>query len=120
MDVVPIVVVFRAFTRCCDKRSDVSEEFRVTELFSCWGPANVKTEEAKRRPSLKLAKRDWRKLRKEEDQDLYCSKYSGRHTSVVIATRYGLDGPRIESRYGRIFRPSSSPALRPTHLLYDA
>ena len=30
-----------AFTRCCDKRSDVSEEqtahiFRVTELFSCW------------------------------------------------------------------------------------
>jgi hypothetical protein len=86
--------------RCCDKRSDVSEEhtadiFRVTELFSCWVPANVQTEEPKRRSSLKLVKRDWRKLRKEEDQDLYCSKYRGRDNSVGIATGYGLDGPRI-------------------------
>jgi len=110
---------FGAFARCCDKRSDVSEEhtahiFRVTELFSCWVPADVKTGEPTRRPSLKLVKRDWRKLRKEEDEDFYCSKYRGRDSSVGIVTCYGLDGPRIESRYGRIFLPSSRPALRPT------
>jgi hypothetical protein len=81
---------------------------------SCWVSANVKAEEPKRRPSLKLSKRDWRKLRKEEDQDLYCSNYRGPDSSVSIAPRYGLDGPRIESRYGTIFRPLSSPALRPT------
>jgi hypothetical protein len=27
----------------------------------------------------------------------------GRNSSVGIATRYGLDGPRIESRWGRYF-----------------
>jgi hypothetical protein len=33
--------------------------------------------------------------------------------SVGIETDYGLDGPRIESRWGEIFRPSR-PALSPT------
>jgi hypothetical protein len=103
VDVVRIVVVLCCVHKVCDKRSDVSEEhtariFRVTELFSCWVPANVKTENPKRRPSLKLVKRDWRKLLKEEDQDLHCSKYRGRDSSVGIATRYGPDGLRIESR----------------------
>ena len=34
-------------------------------------------------------------------------------SSVGIATDNGLDGPRTESRWGEIFRPSR-PALRPT------
>jgi len=33
---------------------------------------------------------------------------------VGIATAYGLDGPRIESRWGRDFPHLSRPALRPT------
>jgi len=96
------------------KSSYTARIFKVTELFSCWVPANVKSEEPTRRPSLTLVKGDWRKLRKEEDQDFYCSEYRGRDSSVGIVTRYGLDCPRIESRYGRIFLSSSRPALQPT------
>ena len=37
------------------------------------------------------------------------------HDSAVdIATRYGLDGPGIESRYGWDFLQASRPAPRPT------
>ena len=38
----------------------------------------------------------------------------GRDSSVGIATRYGLDGPGIESRWGRDFPYPSRPALGPT------
>ena len=38
---------------------------------------------------------------------------SGPGSSVGMATDYGLDGPRIESRWGEIFR-LSRPALGPT------
>jgi hypothetical protein len=38
----------------------------------------------------------------------------GRDSSVSIATDYGLDGPGIESRWGRDFSHTSRPALRPT------
>jgi hypothetical protein len=38
----------------------------------------------------------------------------GRDSSVGIATRYGLDGLGIESRYGRGFPHPSRPALVPT------
>ena len=38
----------------------------------------------------------------------------GRDSSVGIATAYGLDGPGIESRWGRDFLHLSRPALRPT------
>jgi hypothetical protein len=47
-------------------------------------------------------------------------KYKGIHlcasrdSSFGIATRYGLDGPRIESRCGRDFPRLYIPALRPT------
>ena len=37
-----------------------------------------------------------------------------RDSSVGIATRYGLDGPGIESRWGRDFPHRSRPALGPT------
>jgi hypothetical protein len=37
-----------------------------------------------------------------------------RDSSVGIATRYGLDGPGIESRWGRDFPHPSRPALGPT------
>jgi hypothetical protein len=38
----------------------------------------------------------------------------GRDIVVGIATRYGLDGPGIESRWRRHFPHLSRPALRPT------
>ena len=38
----------------------------------------------------------------------------GRDSSVGIATRYGLDGPGVESRWGRDFPHPSRPALGPT------
>jgi len=38
----------------------------------------------------------------------------GRGSSVGIATRYGLDGPGIASRWGRGFPHPSRPALGPT------
>jgi len=38
----------------------------------------------------------------------------GQDSSVGIATRYGLDGPGIESRWGRDFPRPSRPALGPT------
>ena len=38
----------------------------------------------------------------------------GRNSTVGIATRYGLDGPGIESRWGRDFPHPSRPALGPT------
>ena len=41
--------------------------------------------------------------------------YSPSGSSVGIATSYGLDGPGIESRWGRDFSHQSTPALGPTH-----
>jgi hypothetical protein len=42
--------------------------------------------------------------------------YVGRDSSVGKATRYGLDGPGIESRWKRDFPHPSRPALGPTQL----
>jgi hypothetical protein len=39
---------------------------------------------------------------------------SGSGRSIGIATGYGLDGPGIESRWGRDFTHLSRPALGPT------
>ena len=38
----------------------------------------------------------------------------GRDSSVGVATRYGLDGPGIESWWGRDFPHPSRPTLGPT------
>jgi len=38
----------------------------------------------------------------------------GRDSSVGIGTRYGMDGPGIESRWRRDFPHPSRPALGPT------
>jgi hypothetical protein len=43
----------------------------------------------------------------------------GRDSSVGIATRYGLDGPGIESRWGRDFSHLSRPAWGLPSLLYN-
>jgi hypothetical protein len=40
----------------------------------------------------------------------------GRDSSVGIANRYGLDGPVIESRWGRDFPHPSKPTLGPIQL----
>jgi hypothetical protein len=45
---------------------------------------------------------------------LISSLSGGREIVVGIATRYGLDGPGIESRWGRDFSHQSRPALGPT------
>jgi len=38
----------------------------------------------------------------------------GHYRFLILATRYGLNGPRIESQWGRDFPHLSRPALRPT------
>jgi hypothetical protein len=43
----------------------------------------------------------------------------GRDSSVGIATCYGLDGPVIESQWGRDFPYLFWPALGPPSLLYN-
>ena len=40
----------------------------------------------------------------------------GRDSAVGIATRYGLEGPKIESRWRRDFPHLFRPALGPTQL----
>ena len=41
----------------------------------------------------------------------------GQDSSLGIATRYGMDGPGIENRWGRDFPQPSRPALGPTQPL---
>ena len=49
------------------------------------------------------------------DNSIGVNKYIVSHHSVVfIATGYGLDGPGIESRWGRDFPHLFNPALGPT------
>ena len=43
----------------------------------------------------------------------------GRDSSVGIATRYGLDDPGIESRWGEIFRTGPDRPWGPPSLLYN-
>jgi hypothetical protein len=43
----------------------------------------------------------------------------GRYSSVSIATRYGLDGPGIECRWGEIFRTRPDRPWGPPSLLFD-
>ena len=44
----------------------------------------------------------------------YSSQKNMQKSQVGIATGYGLDGPGIESRWGRVFPHLSRPALAPT------
>ena len=46
-------------------------------------------------------------------------EFMGRVSLVGIATRYGLDGPGIQSRWWRDFPHPSTPALGPPSLLYS-
>ena len=49
------------------------------------------------------------------EKNLYLYHFNcGPGSSIGIATGYGLDGPGIESRWGRDFPHLSRPALRPT------
>ena len=43
----------------------------------------------------------------------------GRDSAVGIATRHGLDGPGIESRWGKIFRTRPDPFWDPPSFLYN-
>ena len=49
-----------------------------------------------------------------ENITYHCTKYCGLGSMVGIAIDYGLDGPGIESRFGRDFPYLSRPALGPT------
>ena len=51
---------------------------------------------------------------KEKNSNLLRMKIAGRDSSVGITTGYGLDGPGIESRWGRDFPHPYRPAQRPT------
>ena len=42
-----------------------------------------------------------------------------RESSVIIATRYGLEGPGIEIRWGEIFRTYPDRRRGPPSLLYN-
>jgi hypothetical protein len=48
---------------------------------------------------------------------VHTAPFVGPDSSVGIATRYGLDGPEIESRWGPGFPHPSGPALGATHPL---
>ena len=55
------------------------------------------------------------RLRGDGNKHVSLALYCVGHGSVVgKATRYGLDGPGIESRWGRDFPHPSRPALGPT------
>jgi hypothetical protein len=53
-------------------------------------------------------------MKKPQYEKLRQHKKHGPGSSVGIATGYGLDGPGIESRWGRDFLHTSRPALGPT------
>ena len=46
--------------------------------------------------------------------EIHTKRKEGRDSAVGIATRYGLDGSGIESRWGRDFPHPSVPAMGPT------
>jgi hypothetical protein len=50
---------------------------------------------------------------------MYCCGEESRDSSVGIATRYGLDGLGIESRWGQDFTHKPKPAVGPPNLLYN-
>ena len=60
--------------------------------------------------------RIWRRVTETDYPVRQCihRKNVGRDSVVGIVTRYGLDGPGIESRWGRDFPQPSRPALGPT------
>jgi hypothetical protein len=51
--------------------------------------------------------------------NVYVYNKRGRDSSVGIATRYGLDGPEIEFRWGEIFRTRPDRPWGPPSLLYN-
>jgi hypothetical protein len=50
---------------------------------------------------------------------LHLLLFRGPGSVVGIATGYGLDGPGIESRWGRVFRTCPDRVWRPPSLLYN-
>jgi hypothetical protein len=50
---------------------------------------------------------------------LFVLFYGDRDSSVGIATSYGLDGPGIESRWGKIYRTCPDGPWGPPNLLYN-
>ena len=65
--------------------------------------------------TTKNSKASWCASRNSEELLLEC----GPGSVVGIATGYGLDGPGIESRWGRDFPHLCRPALGPTQPLYN-
>jgi hypothetical protein len=50
---------------------------------------------------------------------LFQYTFEGRDSSVGTASRYGLDGPEIESRWGEIFRTLPDRPWDPHIILYN-
>ena len=90
--------------------------------FSCWCGADQKAMLQEHR-TLKVnskgpryvenKKRSIPKRNTATRSDIYTLFLVGRDSVVGIATRYGLGGPGIESRWGRDFPQPSRPALGP-------
>jgi len=57
------------------------------------------------------------KLNSLQKESLYLEvlRLSGAATAVGVATRYGMDGPGIECRWGQDIPSPSRPALGPTY-----
>ena len=67
---------------------------------------------------------NWKERKKKEDNDKFqtISVSVGRDSAVGIATRYGLDGPGIEPRWGgggEIFRTRPDRPWGPPGLLHN-
>jgi hypothetical protein len=79
--------------------------------FTCWDPLSVFRYSA---AGVKMEASNVDKLIRSEKRGNMFLSFSGSDSVVGIATAYGLDGPEIESRWGRNFPHLSRPALRPT------
>jgi hypothetical protein len=106
---------------CCtaDATDDAlfDSRFRVTtHFYVCMSPTVTHHDLTSCCQNIKYYLQPTKSLAKEFFQDILLPTYSyvGRGSSVGIATRYGLDGPGIESWRRRDFPHPSRPALWPT------
>ena len=68
---------------------------------------------------LALSATNFRAVRRTRGKWVDNFEIRSRYGAVGIATRFGLEGPGIESRWGRDFPHLFRPAPRPTQLLYN-
>jgi hypothetical protein len=95
------------------QESSLVDSARISLLCIAWMSSRL------RRVKLSqfLPSMNGRSIRSSTDKDQISQLlllYGGPRSSVGIATDFGLDGPGMESRWGRDFPHLSSPAQGPT------